>query len=269
MLTFEILMLIATAIAVGAVASIGAAFWNWRVLVSCVIPTPADFARYRVTNPDQSEVIRQRLYDYQLYPLAGLTQLNFFSQPIGSGVTTALGSVVGSTKSQWDTNMNLANQLPSGAAFRIETIEVMFFPGAVATANTFTPRLLADFEATAADAALSYLNDISTFYLSGMLELNVLQKNYLRETPLLCFPPKVGFGGAAAVTTNAVATGISSVNAISAQGRPYDLQAAEITLQPAVNFEIVLRWPAAVATPSGLNARVGVILDGYFLRASQ
>ena len=31
----------------------------------------------------------------------------------------------------------------------------------------------------------------------------------------------------------------------------------------------MIRYPAAVATPSGFNARVGVILDGYFMRASQ
>jgi hypothetical protein len=32
---------------------------------------------------------------------------------------------------------------------------------------------------------------------------------------------------------------------------------------------VVIKYPAAVATPSGFNARVGVILDGYFMRASQ
>jgi hypothetical protein len=40
-------------------------------------------------------------------------------------------------------------------------------------------------------------------------------------------------------------------------------------LQPAVNFEVLIRYPAAVATPSGFNGRIGVILDGYFMRASQ
>jgi hypothetical protein len=53
-----------------------------------------------------------------------------------------------------------------------------------------------------------------------------------------------------------------------AAGRPYYIDPT-IALQPAVNFEVLLRFPAAVATPSGFNARVGVILDGYFMRASQ
>ena len=42
-----------------------------------------------------------------------------------------------------------------------------------------------------------------------------------------------------------------------------------MTLQPAVNFDVTLRWPALVATPSGFNGRVGIILDGYLMRASQ
>jgi hypothetical protein len=51
-------------------------------------------------------------------------------------------------------------------------------------------------------------------------------------------------------------------------GRPYYIE-PRITLAPAVNFQVVLSWPAAVANPSTFNARVGVYLDGYMMRASQ
>lgn len=267
MLSQTILLFVLLAVFIGAAFAIGGAYLN--PLVSCAVPTAADFERYRVTNPDQSEVIRQRLYDYNLYPAAGSTQLNFFSQQVGQGIATALGAAVGSAKTQWDTNMALANQLPSGAAFKIETIEVFCFPGSSNVANTFTPALIGDFSAVAADAAVASMNDINTFYLGGLLELNILAKNYLRETPLQAFPPKTGFGGPAAIATNAAATGAIAINGMTANGRPYDLSACEITLQPAVNFEVVLRWPAAVAMPSGFNARVGVVLDGYWMRASQ
>lgn len=232
------------------------------------VPTAADFQSRRVTNPDQSEIVRQRFYDYQLYPTAGATQFSFFANPAGAGITSAPGAVVGTAKSLWDTNLELSGTLPSGKAFMIESIEVVFFPGSVNTANTFTTRLLGDFNATADDAALSYLNDVQSFYNSGMLELNILSKNYLRETPLMCFPPKAWLDGAAALATNAAATGALSVSAISAKGRPYYIEPT-IALQPAVNFEVVIKYPAAIATPSGFNARVGVILDGYFMRASQ
>ena len=89
------------------------------------LPTAADFNARRVTNPNQSEIVRQRFYDYQLYATAGTTQLTFFSAPVGQGVTTALGGTAGTAKTLWDTNLELPNTLPSGKAFMIESIEVL------------------------------------------------------------------------------------------------------------------------------------------------
>lgn len=232
------------------------------------LPTAADFNSRRVTNPAQSEIVRQRFYDYQLYPTAGVTQLAFFQQPIGQGITTALGGTVGTGKTLWDTNLELGGTLPSGKAFMIESIEVVFFPGSVATANTYTLASPALFNATAAAAVSAQLADVNSFYQSGMLELNILSKNYLRETPLIAFPPKTVFNLDAAYASNSATTAeLGAVN-MRAAGRPYYIDPT-IALQPAVNFEVLLRFPAAVATPSGFNARVGVVLDGYFMRASQ
>ncbi|NBS80002.1 hypothetical protein EBS57_09465 [bacterium] len=232
------------------------------------LPTAADFNARRVTNPNQSEIVRQRFYDYQLYATAGTTQLTFFSAPVGQGLTTALGGTAGTAKTLWDTNLELPNTLPSGKAFMIESIEVLFFPGSVSTANTYTIASPALFNATASAAVSAQLADVNSFYQSGMLELNILSKNYLRETPMIAFPPKANFNLDAAYANNSATT--SEVGAVNmrAAGRPYYLEPT-IALQPAVNFEVVIRYPAAVATPSGFNARVGVILDGYFMRASQ
>lgn len=232
------------------------------------LPTAADFNARRVTNPSQSEIVRQRFYDYQLYATAGTTQLTFFSAPVGQGITTALGGTAGTAKTLFDTNLELPNTLPSGKAFMIESIEVVFFPGSVNTANTYTVASPALFNATAAAAVSSQLADVNSFYQSGMLELNILSKNYLRETPLIAFPPKANFNLDAAYASNSATTATVGAVNMRAAGRPYYLEPT-IALQPAVNFEVVLRFPAAVATPSGFNARVGVILDGYFMRASQ
>ena len=229
---------------------------------------PSDFAANRVTNPLQSEIVRNRLYDYQLYLTAGVTQLSFFQQPVGQGLTSALGSTVGAAKSQWDTNMEIGGTLPSGKAYLIESIEVLFLPGSVSTANTYTLSALSLFAVAAAATVAGQLNDINSFYQSGMLELNVLSKNYLRETPLMAFPPKAHLDVYAATATNSATVGQVSQVLGKATGRPYYLE-PKITLQPAVNFEVLLKWPSAVATPSGFNGRVGVILDGGFMRASQ
>ena len=232
------------------------------------LPTAADFNARRVTNPNQSEIVRQRFYDYQLYATAGTTQLTFFSAPVGQGLTSAVGGTAGTAKTLWDTNLELPNTLPSGKAFMIESIEVLFFPGSVSTANTYTLQSPNTSAAAAAAAQLAQLADVNSFYQSGMLELNILSKNYLRETPMIAFPPKANFAIDGVAATNSATTfSMIGVN-MRAAGRPYYLQPT-IALQPAVNFEVVIRYPAAVATPSGFNARVGVILDGFFMRASQ
>lgn len=232
------------------------------------IPNAADFEARRVTNSAQSEIIRNRFYDYQLYATAGVSQMTFFSAPVGQGITSALGGTVGTAKTLWDTNLELPNTLPSGKSYMVESIEVLFLPGSVSTANTYTPANISVFAAVAAAAVAGALNDVNTFYQSGMLEFNILSKNYLRETPLIAFPPKAQLDVGGGVATNSATTSEVSTSFAKAAGRPYYIDPS-IALQPAVNFEINLRWPAAVATPSGFNARVGVIMDGYFMRASQ
>lgn len=232
------------------------------------IPSSQTFNANRVTNPNQSEMVRQRLYDWQLYPGAGSPQLSFFSQPVGQGFTTALGGTAGQAKTLMDTNQEIGGTLPSGKQFLIESIEVVFFPGSVSTANTYTPAAPLTFAAVNAAAVGLQVSDVNQFYQSGMLELNVLSKNYLRETPMLCFPPKCHLEVSAAVSTNSATTAISALTSARAEGRPYYVD-PNITLQSAVNFEVLIRYPSAVAMPSGFNGRVGVILDGYVQRASQ
>jgi hypothetical protein len=231
-------------------------------------PSAADFDAGRVTNPGQSEVIRQSLYDFQLYPTAGQTQLNFFSQPAGQGLTSAVGATAGAAKSLSDTNLVLPNQLPSGSAFMIESIEVFFYAGSVSTANTYTPANISLFAAVSAAAVAGQLNDVNTVMQSGLLELNILQKNYLRETPLQRFPAKTGIDGNFAIASNSATTAETALANARATGRPYYIDPS-VTLQPAVNFEVLLKWPGVVATGSGFNARIGVVLDGYTMRASQ
>jgi len=231
-------------------------------------PSAADFDAGRVTNPGQSEVIRQSLYDFQLYPTAGQTQLNFFSQPAGQGLTSAVGATAGAAKSLSDTNLVLPNQLPSGSAFMIESIEVFFYAGSVSTANTYTPANISLFAAVSAAAVAGQLNDVNTVMQSGLLELNILQKNYLRETPLQRFPAKTGIDGNFAIASNSATTAETALANARATGRPYYID-PPVTLQPAVNFEVLLKWPGVVATGSGFNARIGVVLDGYTMRASQ
>jgi hypothetical protein len=231
-------------------------------------PSAEDMERGRNTNPNQSEIIRQSLYDFNLYPTAGSTLLAHFSQQIGQGFTTALGGTAGTAKTKFDTNLQLPNTLPSGKAVQVQSIEVFFFPGSVSTANTYTPATPGQFLAAAAATVLGQMNDVNSFYQSGGLEFNVLDKNYVFETPLSQFPPQTSIGQDATVSTNSATTAEVASLFGRALGRPY-VFLMPFTLLPAQNFSVNLLWPAAVVTPSGFNARVGVKLDGFTQRASQ
>jgi hypothetical protein len=231
-------------------------------------PTPEYFDAGRVTNPDQSEIIRQRLYDYLLYPAAGQAQLQFFNFAIGQGVTTALGAVVGSTKTQWDTNMTLAGQLPSGKQYLVQGIEVYFFPGSSAAANTYIPAPPNLFAVAAAASVAAAAADVNTFYQSGRLQFQILDKFVMDETPLITFPVQTAIGADVSLASNSATVGEMGVLLARCIGRPYVMN-IPVTIQPAMNFSLNMIWPAAVAMPSTFNGRVGVVLDGYFERASQ
>ncbi len=225
------------------------------------------FSVGRTVNSGSSEVIRQRYYDSVLYPAAGAQNLSFFSLPMGQGVTSSPGAAVGTTKTKFDTNMENANMLPSGKSFLIESIELIFWPGSVSTANTYTAAPIGNFSAVAAVATLMALNDVQAFYQAGLISLDILAKNYLQELTM-AFPPKTGLDGIAAIGTNSATTGSSIVQYGRNQGRAYYVDPM-LTLQPAVNFSLQLQYPAAVAMPSGFIGRVTCVLDGLLSRASQ
>jgi len=231
--------------------------------------TAADFGAARVTMPGQSEILQQSLYDFNLYPGAGTLTLPFFQNPIGAGITTALGATAGTTKTKADTNMQMAGQLSSGIGFLAQSAEIYFQPGSVSTASTFTVDTLTFFLAAASAVPTAQVDDASAFYQSGYIELNVLQKNYLREAPLVRCPPKTHLKLNAAIASNSATTAEVGVANAYAEGRPMYLGEPGIGLQPAMNFEVVLNWAGLVPMTSGFNARVGMVLDGYMMRAVQ
>jgi len=228
------------------------------------IPSLTEAKRYSVTGQG-TEGIRQSLYDHLLYPTAGLAQFNFFSLPKGQGKATALGSVAASPKTIADTNMDIGGQLPAGKGFCVTSIEVPFYAGSVATADTYTPAVPGFFNAAAAATLEAQLADVNSFYQSGSLQLYIASKVCLEEAPLMRFPPKCSLEVDGSVASNSATVGALGFSTARAKGRPYMVE-PPIYFEPNVNFVVQLNFPAAVATPSGFNARVGVIMDGYLYR---
>jgi hypothetical protein len=235
-------------------------------LVGMAIPSLAQAKGYSVTGLGL-EGIRQSLYDNALYPTAGLVQFLFFSQAKGSGLTTAVGAVAGTPKTIADTNLDVGGQLPAGKGFCVTSIEVPFYAGSVSTANTYTLAAPAGYLAQAAATVVAQANDINSFYQSGSLQLYIASKVCLEEAPLMRFPPKCALNLEAAISqagTNATNAALWALS-VKAAGRPYMVE-PPIYFEPSVNFNVSINYPAVVATPSGFNARVGVILDGYMYR---
>lgn len=224
--------------------------------------------KYKINRPGETEVVRQRLYDFQLYPTAGQAQLTFFALPLGQGITSSLGAVVGSAKTYADTNMESAGQLPRPKAYLAESLEIILEPGSSAAANTFAHQPPNVFNAVAAAAVMAQLQDVNIIRVSGWLELYIGSKTYLYEAPLGTFPPKVRMEIDAAVASNSATTAEVATVTGRWAGRPYYLEPA-ITLDTLQNFAVYLKWPGAVATPSGFNARIGIAFDGALFRLSQ
>jgi hypothetical protein len=215
------------------------------------VPSLTDLQKYDVNRRGQYEGIRQSYYDFQTYALAGQTSLSFFQVPIGqSGKTIA------------DTNMRNAGMLPQPINFLLQSIEIVFLPGILPGTHVTTI------------AETEFTNDVYTVAKSGSLELFIGSKTYLEEAPLGRFPPKTRLTveGSHAISELQAAAADSEIQVSTDYaafiGRPYIMD-PPLLLVPNQNFEISLKWPAAVALPSGVNGRIGVIMDGLVYRQSQ
>ena len=219
------------------------------------IPNLTELQSYAVNRKGQYEGIRQSIYDYQVYASAGQTSLSFFQVPVGQAGKTAA-----------DTNIEVAGSLPQPKHFLVESIEVRLFPGVdPVTLTTGVAGAL---------VASNFSNDVYTVAKSGSLNFFIGSKTYNEEAPIGRFPPKTclktEFAAAIDVKQAVAADAENEVTMDYAAmtGRPYFINPA-VLLIPTQNFKVTLNWPAAVALPSGQDARIGVVLDGVLYRQSQ
>lgn len=218
-------------------------------------------------NRIEKEGIRQSLYDFLIYPTAGANQFSFFQQQQGQGLSSHPGNA-NAVKTIADTNMEAAGQLPNPKNFLVESIEVFFEPGSVATANTFTPVAPQFFAAVAAATIGNFIQDQNVIRITGELQFFIGSKSYLDEAPLGRFPGKTRPEFNGAIASNSATTAASGAYVFKAGGRPYYVEPS-VFLESTQNFKVTLNFPVAQATPSGFNGRIGVILDGYLYRNAQ
>lgn len=232
-------------------------------------PQLQEFVKNSVGVKGKIEIIWQPLFDWIIYPTAGIAQLLFFQNPQGAG-NSSQPIAAAAAKTAGDTNMTQNGQLPAPQAFWIDGIEVAVDPGSSATANLFAIQVPTLFNATAAATVQAGENDVNAILSSGVLSLTVMQKEYYRESPLYRFPPRAGIridAAVAAAGTNAQPAGFGKAK-LRAAGQGVRLDPG-LGIPTSANFAVTCSWPALVTTPSGFNARVGCFLNGWLFRAAQ
>lgn len=218
-----------------------------------------DLQKYASSMPVR-DAIFSPLYDYQAYPTAGALNFTFFAVPQGGGTTSALGAT--GVKTLADTNMQVASQLPRGNRFLCIGIEVEFWPG-----NTPGLRLAA----VPSDAQFARnWDDTYNVLRSGYLTLNVQNRIFAQDAPLMKFPTQTRLTGVATYNQNdttAATIGFGQIEYATACGAGYDI--TPVLLESTQAFTVNINFPAVVATPSGSDARLGVRLVGKLIRDAQ
>lgn len=193
------------------------------------------------------EAVDQPIYHRQAVATTSATQYTFFN-------TSAGGYAV--------TNMDAQSVLSKGKRFAIFGLGLAYIPGQNPQQHTTNTTLN------------SALNDAKTILeADGWVELNILDKNYLREAPLFRLPAGVGLSvGGAAVQQN-LASAADRLDQVSyaTNGLPSLANLRKlrvpIPLPEQTKFAVVVNFSAALTTVT--EGDLACWLDGVMLRAIQ
>lgn len=201
-------------------------------------PQLRELLQFRVNIPDAVEVLYEPLYNYLDYPAAGQREFIFFKQQIGvDGATLA------------STNMDAAGQMPKGRRFLVTGMEVDLLLDPTDFDDNVVPAYIVDYYAIM--TARAYL------------QFTIGSKPYMRQAPLIKFPPSQKIGGY--ISAN-VAAGTFGAGYAVGDGKPMDI--VDVVLESNQNFDVGIVFDDLVpitATP----ARLGMTLRGYLFRNAQ
>jgi len=205
---------------------------------------PALSARQNLAvNRKGRETIYWPLYDTAIYPAAGITELNFFQNPIGQ-----------QTKTLDDTNMSSSGQLPANQSFIVTGVSCMLIPNSLpSTANV--------------QQASSYVNDLWDLSRNGFARLFIGSKDYIQMAPIGSIPSQYRIAGFSALA-DARAAGAnqqSMVGYAAPAGEEHKITPLDIPSNQ--NFNFSMHWPTLVTLVDDM--RVIVYLNGWLTRNSQ
>jgi hypothetical protein len=193
------------------------------------------------------EAVDQPLYHVQTYGTAGAASFTFFN------VSSTDLSI---------TNMDNAKVLSKGKRFAVFSLSIAFIPGQL-------PVQLA-----AGSALDSALNDAKKV-LEGAayLQLSILDKVYLTESPLTRVPAGQGIHAAGAAFDRNLAVAADGIAQISYGTNGVPLVTAKrllrvpVPIPEQVQFGVTVYFPTAVTITTA--GKLGCWLDGVLIRARQ
>lgn len=212
-----------------------------------------DLASHRVTVPGVQDEIYAPLYDSIIYPAAGLLQINFFSLPIGQGVTTAPGAA--GSKTEADTNMTNSGLLPQGNSFYATGLELKLIPGSV-PGNT----------GAIATAGQNW-NDVNAVARAGWVRFRIQNRDYVQDAPCGLFPPLDRLAGNGVPSSVVTAATLIQVDYAAFAGAPYNIVPVMIPSNTA--FSVQVNFPALVPLPSTVAGVLKCRLRGRLIRDAQ
>ena len=183
------------------------------------------------------EPVNEPLYDTQVYPLAGVAQLVFFTQGLGG-------------RTLRETNVPIAGALPNPQQFHIYGVQM-------------TPSLLGSAVSAAANTVLA---DLGAIIENSFFRLFIGTKSYV-EVASVAVPSGNGISGFAATT--AIGTDIAAAtNGVAHKNNFYDVTVKigrsrkPIHLPPQQNFRASLIFPGPAATAITTNVTIGGAAQG-------
>lgn len=214
------------------------------------IITLDELQRYDVNVEGQPVVTWQPIWDYQAYPNAGFTgQRLFFQEPIGTN-----------DKTLEDTNLRSQGRLSTPVNMLITGIEAVFWPGVDPWLSTLV----------AQDVGDSIANDLYAVHNGEMsFRFQIGDKVWLEEGPLGVFPTQFWLDGFGAVHYTQAAAASATVKGDYASFRGPMYQITPFRLISNQEFSVLVNSPAAIALPSGVDARWGFRLHGYRFSLAQ
>jgi hypothetical protein len=201
------------------------------------------------------EAIRYSLYHHKDLAAGALRgPYSYFTIPVGQQDPDT-----GAAATEEDTNMDAGGLLTAPNRFMVTKICV---PIVAITTNTIP--VGSDVVGT----AVSFKDDVARLVMRGLFTFRLLNKEYLRLSPLGLIGAGMGVWGSVAAAT--AAAGPVITNAIVSNGAPscHEGYRVILPLETQTTFVAQIGFPKAGITTTA-NLRVGVVLHGVLYRPEQ